>query len=147
VLAFEGYTSGGTKESIQGLMATGDIGHFDRAGRLFIDGRNDEMIVSGGENVYPGEVEEALARHPAILDVAVIGVPDEEFGQRLRAYIVRRPEASLTESDVTEYVRNQLARFKIPRDVLFVDTLPRNAGGKVLKRLLNNQPIEDEAGV
>ncbi|MCV7103425.1 AMP-binding protein [Mycobacterium palustre] len=147
VLAFEGYSGGGTKESIQGLMSTGDVGHFDRAGRLFIDGRDDEMIVSGGENVYPGEVEEALAHHPDILDVAVVGVSDEEFGQRLRSYIVVRPGAALTERDVREYVRNRLARFKVPRDVLFVDALPRNAGGKVLKRLLNNQSIEDEATV
>lgn len=146
VLAFEGYTGGGTKEAIQDLMSTGDVGHFDRARRLFIDGRDDEMIVSGGENVYPGEVEEALAQHPGILDVAVIGVSDEEFGQRLRAYIVLRPGASLTACDVKEYVRNRLARFKIPRDVLFVDTLPRNAGGKVLKRLLNNQSLEDQTG-
>jgi fatty-acyl-CoA synthase len=146
VLAFEGYTGGGTKESIQDLMSTDDVGHFDRAGRLFIDGRDDEMIVSGGENVYPGEVEEALAHHPAILEVAVIGVSDEEFGQRLRAYIVLRPGASLTERDVKEYVRNRLARFKIPRDVLFVDALPRNAGGKVLKRLLNHQSLEDQTG-
>ncbi|OIN82607.1 AMP-binding protein [Mycobacterium malmoense] len=136
VLAFEGYTGGGTKESIRGLLATGDVGHFDRAGRLFIDGRDDEMIVSGGENVYPGEVEEALAHHPDILDVAVVGVSDDEFGQRLRSYVVLRPGASLTERDVQEYVRNRLARFKIPRDVVFVDALPRNAGGKVLKRLL-----------
>ncbi|WP_424747627.1 AMP-binding protein [Mycobacterium sp.] len=147
VLAFEGYTGGGTKESIQGLMSTGDVGHFDEAGRLFIDGRDDEMIVSGGENVYPGEVEEALAHHPDIVDVAVVGVSDEEFGQRLRSYIVVRPGASLTERDVKDYVRNRLARFKIPRDVLFVDALPRNAGGKVLKRLLNNQSVEDQAGV
>ena len=147
VLAFEGYTGGGTKESIQGLMATGDVGHFDAAGRLFIDGRDDEMIVSGGENVYPGEVEEALAQHPDILDVAVVGVGDEEFGQRLRAYVVLRQGAALTERDVKEYVRNRLARFKVPRDVLFVDALPRNAGGKVLKRLLNNQATQDQAGV
>ena len=147
VLAFEGYTGGGTQESIQGLMSTGDVGHFDRAGRLFIDGRDDEMIVSGGENVYPGEVEEALAHHPDILDAAVIGVDDQEFGQRLRSYIVLRPGATLTEHEVKEYVRNRLARFKVPRDVLFVDELPRNAGGKVLKRLLlSNQPIETEAG-
>ncbi|MGZ4562173.1 MAG: AMP-binding protein [Mycobacterium sp.] len=146
VLAFEGYTGGGTKESIQGLMSTGDVGHFDGAGRLFIDGRDDEMIVSGGENVYPGEVEEALAHHPGILDVAVIGVGDEEFGQRLRAYLVRRPGASLNEGEVKEYVRNRLARFKVPRDVVFVDALPRNAGGKVLKRLLADQAIHDPAG-
>jgi acyl-CoA synthetase (AMP-forming)/AMP-acid ligase II len=137
-LAFEGYTGGDTKESIQGLLATGDVGHFDRAGRLFIDGRDDEMIVSGGENVFPGEVEDALAHHPGILDVAVVGVSDEEFGQRLRSYIVARPGASLTEREVKEYVRNRLARFKVPRDVVFVDALPRNAGGKVLKRVLKS---------
>ncbi|WP_407685570.1 AMP-binding protein [Mycobacterium sp. HUMS_1102779] len=138
VLAFEGYTGGGTKETIGGLLSTGDVGHFDRAGRLFIDGREDEMIVSGGENVYPGEVEEALARHPDVLDAAVVGVADEEFGQRLRAYLVARPGASLTERDVRDYVRDRLARFKVPRDVVFVDALPRNAAGKVLKRQLNH---------
>jgi fatty-acyl-CoA synthase len=142
VLAFEGYTGGGTKESIRDLIATGDVGHFDRAGRLFIDGRDDEMIVSGGENVYPGEVEEALEHHPDVLDVAVVGVGDEQFGQRLRCYIVARPGSSLTEDDVKGYVRNQLARFKVPRDVVFVDALPRNAGGKILKRLLNDRSTE-----
>ncbi|MGZ4514282.1 MAG: AMP-binding enzyme, partial [Mycobacterium sp.] len=90
MLTFEGYTGGGTKESMQGLMSTGDVGHFDADGRLFIDGRDDEMIVSGGENVYPGEVEEALAQHPDILEAAVVGVDDDEFGQRLRAYVVVR---------------------------------------------------------
>lgn len=139
VLTFEGYTGGGTKESIEGLMSTGDIGHFDSDGRLFIDGRADDMIVSGGENVYPGEVEEALAHHPDILEAAVVGVGDEEFGQRLRAYVVARPGAALTERDVQEYVRNRLARFKIPRDARFADALPRNAGGKVLKRALTSQ--------
>ncbi|OBF58211.1 acyl-CoA synthetase [Mycobacterium sp. 852002-53434_SCH5985345] len=145
VLTFEGYTDGGTKESVHGLMSTGDMGHFDSDGRLFIDGRDDEMIVSGGENVYPGEVEEALTQHPGILDAAVVGVDDEEFGQRLRAYLVLRPGATLTEHDVREYVRNRLARFKIPRDVIFVDELPRNAGGKVLKRVLV-QPVADQPG-
>ena len=139
VLTFEGYTGGGTKEEIAGLMATGDVGHFDGAGRLFIDGRDDEMIVSGGENVFPSEVEGALAHHPDIVDVAVVGVPDEEFGQRLRSYVVVRPGAVLTEQDVKDYVRRRLARFKVPRDVVFVDALPRNAGGKVLKRLLKDQ--------
>ncbi len=147
VLAFEGYTGGGTKEEIGGLMSTGDVGHFDRAGRLFIDGRDDEMIVSGGENVFPSEVEGALAHHPDIVDVAVLGVSDEEFGQRLRSYVVVRPGASLTEQDVKDHVRQRLARFKVPRDVVFVDALPRNAGGKVLKRLLKDQAVEDEAGV
>lgn len=137
-LQFEGYTGGGTKRSVGGLIATGDIGHFDRAGRLFIDGRDDEMIVSGGENVFPGEVEDALAQHPDIGDVAVVGVSDDQYGQRLRSYVVLRPGASLTEQDVKEYVKTRLARFKVPREVVFVDELPRNPSGKVLKRLLRD---------
>jgi acyl-CoA synthetase (AMP-forming)/AMP-acid ligase II len=133
---FEGYTGGGGKEVIDGLMATGDVGHFDAAGRLFVDGRDDEMIVSGGENVFPREVEDLLAAHPAVEDVAVVGVPDDEFGQRLKAFVVRRDGAALTEDDVRELVRTNLARYKVPRDVEFLDELPRNATGKVLKRVL-----------
>ncbi len=136
-IQFDGYTDGGTKESIDGLIATGDIGHFDVAGRLFVDGRADDMIVSGGENVFPAEVEEALADHPDILDAAVIGVPDDEYWQRLRSFVTMRPGASLTEGDVKEYVRQRLARFKVPRDVRFVDAVPRNPTGKVLRRLLD----------
>ena len=94
-LPFEGYTGGGTKEIVDGMMASGDVGHFDSAGRLFIDGRDDEMIVSGGENVFPGEVEDALDEHPGIAEAAVIGVDDPEFGQRLRSFVVTRPGASL----------------------------------------------------
>jgi fatty-acyl-CoA synthase len=133
---FEGYTGGGTKETIRGLMSSGDIGHFS-AGRLFIDGRDDEMIVSGGENVFPGEVEDALAAHPDLVDAAVIGVPDDQYGQRLRSFVVVRPGASLSEQDVKDYVRGRLARFKVPRDVVFIDELPRNPTGKVLKRMLD----------
>jgi fatty-acyl-CoA synthase len=136
-MQFEGYTGGGTKNVVGGLMASGDVGHFDQAGRLFIDGRDDEMIVSGGENVYPGEVEETLSRHPDIADVAVIGVPDDQYGQRLRSFIALRPGASLAEQDVKDYVKKRLARFKVPRDVHFVESLPRNATGKLLKRLLD----------
>ncbi|OBI54954.1 acyl-CoA synthetase [Mycobacterium sp. E787] len=139
-IQFDGYTGGGTKESIDGLIATGDIGHFDVAGRLFIDGRSDDMIVSGGENVFPAEVEEALANHPDILEAAVIGVPDGEYGQRLRSFIALRPGASLSEGDAKDYVRRRLARFKVPRDVRFVDALPRNATGKVVRRLLDAAP-------
>jgi fatty-acyl-CoA synthase len=133
---FEGYTGGGTKETIRGLMSSGDIGHFS-AGRLFVDGRDDEMIVSGGENVFPGEVEDALASHPELLDAAVIGVPDDQYGQRLRSFVVVRPGGSLSEQDVKDYVRGRLARFKVPRDVVFVDELPRNPTGKVVKRMLD----------
>ena len=139
-IQFEGYTDGGTKESIDGLMATGDIGHFDLAGRLFVDGRVDDMIVSGGENVFPAEVEEALVNHPEILEAAVIGVSDSEYGQRLRSFVTVRAGATLTETEVKDYVRQRLARFKIPRDVRFVDALPRNPTGKVMRRLLDRTP-------
>jgi fatty-acyl-CoA synthase len=133
---FEGYTGGGELEAVGGLIATGDVGHFDAAGRLFIDGRDDEMIVSGGENVFPAEVEELLSAHPAIEEAAVIGVEDEQFGQRLQAFVVLRPGAELTEDQIKDYVRGNLARYKTPRDVVFVDELPRNPSGKVLKREL-----------
>jgi fatty-acyl-CoA synthase len=134
---FDGYTGGGTKETIHGLMSSGDLGHFDAAGRLFVDGRDDEMIVSGGENVFPGEVEDALTAHPDVVDAAVIGVPDDDYGQRLRSFVVARQGASLTEQDVKDYVKGRLARFKVPREVMFVDQLPRNPTGKVIKRLLH----------
>jgi fatty-acyl-CoA synthase len=135
---FEGYTGGGTKEQIGGLMSSGDVGHFDPAGRLYIDGRDDEMIVSGGENVFPGEIEELLAGHSAVEEVSVIGVPDEKFGQRLKAFVVVRQGATLTEDEVKAYVRENLARYKSPREVVFLDELPRNPTGKVLKRELAN---------
>jgi fatty-acyl-CoA synthase len=135
-IQFEGYTGGGSKERVGGLMSSGDVGHFDSEGRLFIDGRDDEMIVSGGENVFPGEVEELLAGHEAVAEVAAIGVEDEQFGQRLRAFVVKRPGASLSEEAVKEYVKDNLARYKVPREVVFLDELPRNPTGKVLKRQL-----------
>ncbi len=133
---FDGYTGGGSKEVIDGLMSTGDVGHFDADGRLFVDGRDDEMIVSGGENLFPGEVEELLLTHPAVEEAAAIGVQDAEFGQRLAAFVVRRPGSELTEEDVKEFVKVNLARYKVPRDVTFLDELPRNPTGKVLKRRL-----------
>ncbi|MDQ6914937.1 MAG: acyl-CoA synthetase [Actinomycetota bacterium] len=145
-MLFEGYTGGGSKDVINGLMATGDVGHFDEGGRLFVDGRDDEMIVSGGENVFPQEVEELLSRHDAVADVAVLGVEDEEFGQRLKAVVVKRDGGDLDEKDVKEYVKKHLARYKVPRDVEFLDELPRNATGKVLKRELSKPPEEREAG-
>ena len=117
-------------------MATGDVGHFDAEGRLFVDGRDDDMIVSGGENVFPGEVEDLLASVKGVREVAVIGVPDEEFGQRLRAFVAVEDGASLTEEQVKDQVRSNLAGYKVPREVVFVDRLPRNATGKVLKREL-----------
>ena len=136
-LTFSGYTSGESKDIRDGLMCTGDIGHFDEAGRLFIDGRADDMIVSGGENVYPGEVEQVLVEHPAINDAAVVGVPDPEFGQRLAAYLVLEPGATLSPDEVKAYVKEHLARFKVPRDVIYVDELPRNPTGKLLRNKLS----------
>ena len=133
-MVMDGYTSGDGKTTIDGLIATGDVGYFDTHGRLFVAGRDDDMIISGGENVFPREVEDLLAEHPAIDDVAVIGVPDEQFGERLRAFVVLRDGATLSEQEVKDHVRDNLARFKVPRDVVFLDVLPRNATGKVLKR-------------
>jgi fatty-acyl-CoA synthase len=133
---FEGYTGGGGKDIVDGLMATGDVGHFDADGRLYIDGRDDEMIISGGENVFPREVEELLVTHPAIADAAVLGAEDESFGQRLRAFVVLKPGQSLDASGVQDFVKDNLARYKSPRDVIFLDELPRNPTGKVLKREL-----------
>ena len=134
-MAFDGYTGGGGKQTIDGLMATGDVGHLDADGRLFIDGRDDEMIVSGGENVFPREVEDLLADHPSVVEVAVLGVPDEEWGERLRAFVVIDGER-VEEDALKEYVRENLARFKVPREIVFLDELPRNPTGKVLKRVL-----------
>jgi fatty-acyl-CoA synthase len=138
-MMFEGYTGGGGKEIVGGLMSTGDVGHFDEDGRLFVDGRDDEMIVSGGENVFPREVEDLLSDHGAIEEAAVIGVPDEQFGQRLRAFVVTRNGQRLDEEAVKQYVKDNLARFKVPREVIFLEELPRNATGKVLKRVLSGE--------
>jgi fatty-acyl-CoA synthase len=135
-IQFEGYTGGGSKEQLEGLMSSGDVGHFDAAGRLFIDGRDDEMIVSGGENVFPREIEELLERHPAVAEAAAIGVDDEKFGQRLQTFVVLRGGESLSEDEVKRYVSENLARYKTPRDVVFLEALPRNQTGKVLKREL-----------
>jgi acyl-CoA synthetase (AMP-forming)/AMP-acid ligase II len=137
-LAFEGYTGGGNKDAIGGLLSSGDVGHFDEGGRLFIDGRDDDMIVSGGENVFPGEVEDLLAGHDAIAEAAVFGVVDEEFGQRLKAVVVLREGRDLGAGEIKRYVKSNLAGYKVPRDVEFVGELPRTSTGKVLKRELRD---------
>ena len=135
-MSFEGYTGGGGKEAIDGLLSSGDVGHFDEEGRLFIDGRDDEMIVSGGENVFPREVEDLLADLEGVVEVAVIGVEDPEFGQRLKAFVVLRDGAELSAEQINAHVKANLASFKAPREVEFLGELPRNATGKVLKREL-----------
>src|SRR5207248_7042556 len=136
---FEGYTGGGNKDMLEGLMASGDVGHFDSERRLFVDGRDDEMIVSGGENVFPAEVEELLGAHESIQEAAAIGVDDEKFGQRLKAFVVLKDGADMSEDDVKGYVKENLANYKVPREVVFLDELPRNPTGKVLKRELEEQ--------
>lgn len=132
-VSFAGYTDGRTKESIDGLQSSGDVGHFDGTGRLYIDGRDDDMVICGGENVYPLEVENLITSHPEVDEVAVIGVSDDDFGQRLNAYVVLIDGATLAPDDIRDYVRANLARYKIPRDVEFLSSLPRNATGKVLR--------------
>ncbi|HSY15683.1 MAG TPA: AMP-binding protein, partial [Jatrophihabitantaceae bacterium] len=136
-LRFSGYTGGGPKDEIDGLLSSGDIGHFDADGLLFIDGRDDDMIVSGGENVFPAEVENLLIEHPAISDAAVVGVSDADFGQRLKAFVVVRGEIPLTADDVRDHVRANLARHKVPREVAFVAEVPRNTTGKLLRKELS----------
>ena len=137
-LAFEGYTGGENKQAIEGLLSSGDVGHFDEGGRLFIDGRDDEMIVSGGENVFPREVEDLLADLDGVAEVAVIGVEDDEFGQRLKAFVVLESGAELGETELVGHVKSNLAGYKAPREVEFLEELPRNATGKVLKRVLRD---------
>ncbi|HLR83867.1 MAG TPA: AMP-binding protein, partial [Nocardioidaceae bacterium] len=134
-MLFEGYTGGGGKPTIGDAMATGDVGRM-RDGLLFVEGRDDDMIVSGGENVFPQEVEDCLMRLTGVVEVAVVGVDDEEFGQRLRAYVSTAPGSALDADAVQQHVKDNLARYKVPRDVRFVEELPRNATGKVQKKQL-----------
>jgi fatty-acyl-CoA synthase len=133
---FDGYTGGGGKESIGGLLSSGDLGHVDDRGLLFIDGREDDMIVSGGENVYPSEVEEVLNRHEQIDEAVVIGVEDEKFGRALKAFVIRKPGQQVEASELKFYVLQTLAKYKVPRAFEFVDELPRTASGKVKRRVL-----------
>jgi fatty-acyl-CoA synthase len=139
---FEGYTGGGSKEVIDGLMSSGDVGYFDEDGLLYVSGRDDEMIVSGGENVFPAEVEDLISGHPDIIEATALGVEDKDFGQRLRAFVVLKENAELTEDAIKEYVRDHLARYKVPREVLFLAELPRNPTGKILKRELRQIEIK-----
>lgn len=138
-LLFEGYTGGGGKELLDGLMSSGDVGRFGSDGRLYVEGRDDEMIVSGGENVFPKEVEDCLARHPLVVEAAAVGVDDADFGKRLRAFVVTTQ--SVPDEELKEWVRENLARFKVPREIVVLEELPRNATGKVLKRELINWEI------
>ena len=133
-LSFDGYSGGGGKPMIGRFMGTGDTGHRDHAGRLFVDGRDDDMIVSGGENVFPQEIESLVRAMPGVADAASVPVADTEFGQRLRMYVVPDGSVAISDEDVKSHVKSQLARFKVPREVVFVDTLPYTSTGKVSRR-------------
>jgi fatty-acyl-CoA synthase len=138
---FDGYTSGKTKDFHDGFMSSGDVGYLDGAGRLFVVGRDDEMIVSGGENVYPIEVEKTLTAHADVAEASVIGVDDEKFGQRLAAFVVLNAGASATPDTLKQHVRENLANYKVPRDITILDELPRNSTGKIVRR-----ELQDRAG-
>jgi fatty-acyl-CoA synthase len=143
-MLFEGYTGDEDEdEMIDGHMTTGDLGYLDEEGRLFVQGRADDMIVSGGENVYPEEVEETLEKHDSVAEAAVIGVEDEKFGERLKAFVVKDGEVS--EDDLKGYVKEQLANYKVPREIEFLDELPRKPQGKVDKQKLKERGEDDDS--
>ncbi|MGN2639519.1 AMP-binding protein [Nocardia takedensis] len=142
-MLFDGYVNSAPPNEAKGMLDTGDLGYLDASGKLFIDGRDDEMIISGGENVFPRPVEEALAYLPQVSEVAVVGVPDQEYGQRLAAFVVKREGAGLDSDMVRNYIRHRLSRFSVPRDVTFLSSLPRGETGKILKRLLIGPDASD----
>ncbi|OLP03583.1 acyl-CoA synthetase [Mycolicibacterium porcinum] len=135
---FKGYTGGGGKQIIDGMLSSGDVGYFDEHGLLYVSGRDDEMIVSGGENVFPAEVEDLISGHPDVIEATALGVEDKEWGARLKAFVVKAEGADLDEDTIKTYVKEHLARYKVPREVVFLDELPRNPTGKILKRELRN---------
>jgi fatty-acyl-CoA synthase len=138
---FEGYTGGGGKQIIDGLMSSGDVGYFDEHGLLYVSGRDDEMIVSGGENVFPAEIEDLISGHPEVIEATALGVEDKDWGHRLRAFVVKAEGASVDEDTIKTYVRDHLARYKVPREVIFLDELPRNPTGKILKQELRDLDV------
>ncbi|HEX2232240.1 MAG TPA: AMP-binding protein [Thermoleophilaceae bacterium] len=144
-MLFEGYTGDEEdEEMVDGHMTTGDLGHLDEEGRLFVEGRSDNMIVSGGENVYPEEVQETLEEHQNVSEAAVIGVEDEEFGERLKAFVVK--EGDVSEDDLKSHVKEKLAKYKVPREIEFIDELPRKPQGKVDTQALEEREEEEQEG-
>ncbi|SPM34946.1 Acyl-CoA synthetase (AMP-forming)/AMP-acid ligase II [Mycobacterium rhizamassiliense] len=143
---FDGYTSGATKDFHQGFMSSGDVGYLDEAGLLFVVGRDDEMIVSGGENVYPIEVERVLATHPAVDEVSVIGVDDERYGQHLVAFVVLAESATASSDVLKQHVRDALANYKVPREITVLAELPRSSTGKILRAELQARVSTADSG-
>jgi fatty-acyl-CoA synthase len=140
---FEGYTGGGGKQIIDGLLSSGDVGYFDDNDLLYVSGRDDEMIVSGGENVFPAEIEDLVSGHPEVVEATALGVEDKEWGHRLRCFVVKAEGATIDEDAIKAYVRDNLARYKVPREVIFLDELPRNPTGKILKRELREMDVPE----
>jgi acyl-CoA synthetase (AMP-forming)/AMP-acid ligase II len=123
-------------------MHTGDAAYLDEAGYVFITDRLKDMIISGGENVYSAEVENALAQHPAVAACAVIGLPDRLWGERVHAVVVARPEVAVpTEDELRDHVRSLIAGYKVPRSIEFADALPVSGAGKILKRELRDRHL------
>jgi long-chain acyl-CoA synthetase len=127
-----------------GWFHTGDAGYMDGDGYVYIYDRVKDMIISGGENIYPAEVENALFGHPAIADVAVIGVPDEKWGEAVKAVVVKKPGIEVSIAELIEFARSRIGGFKVPRSIDFVDALPRNPSGKILKRELRKPYWADQ---
>jgi len=124
-----------TRDTIRdGWLHTGDAGTMDRDGFIYIKDRIKDMIISGGENIYPAEVEAVLAGHPKVADVAVIGVPDDTWGETVKAIVIRRPGTDLSPEELIEWSKDRLAGYKRPHSVDFIDVIPRNPSGKILKK-------------
>jgi fatty-acyl-CoA synthase len=143
---FDGYTSGASKEFHADYTSSGDVGYLDDDGRLFVVGRDDEMIVSGGENVYPIEVEKTLSAHPEVAEAAVLGVDDDKYGQRLAAFVVLTDGASTSPDELKAHVRENLANYKVPRNITVLEGLPRGSTGKILRRELQELQANDGHG-
>ncbi len=142
-MGFGGYTDGSDKDRVGRLVSTGDLGRFDDEGRLFVEGREDSMIISGGENVVPEEVDRCLELHPRVVEAACVGVPDEEYGTRLRACVV--VNGPTTVGELQAWVSTRQARFAVPREVVFLEALPRNATGKVVPSALRRPDSSDSS--
>ena len=125
-----------------GWFHTGDVGYLDSEGYLFITDRMKDMIISGGANIYPREVEEVISQHPAVAEVAVIGVPDEKWGEAVSALVVKKDLAEVSAEEIIEYCKDHLASYKKPQSVEFLPSLPKNAYGKVLKRELRETILD-----
>src|SRR5690606_30799155 len=125
---------GGGAAALDGFVSVGDLGHLDRDGYLYIDARTHDMVIAGGVNIYPCEIEDVLHSHPQVLEAAVVGIPDDEWGESLKAFVIRQPGAEPSAGELATYCRQHLANYKCPKHFAFVDALPRNSTGKVLKR-------------